>query len=159
MLTCPMCKKTVTGPLKQCQRCGTDVTLLVDYVAHLEGGLTRAESLTREGKLGEAVWEYLKVLEVDPDNPKARRQVGQVATAVRQFDESAPGRLWLRRVRRQARFRDWMASWGDGRTNWGAVVGVAALVLAALACGFLLGYHAGQQSGNPVPAETQSASP
>jgi hypothetical protein len=35
------------------------------------------------------------VLEVDPDNALARRQVGQVATAVRQFDRTAPGRRWL----------------------------------------------------------------
>src|SRR5439155_115336 len=45
-------------------------------------------------ELGQAVWAYLEVLEVDPDNAAARRQVGQVATAVRQFDKTAPGRRW-----------------------------------------------------------------
>jgi hypothetical protein len=159
MLTCPMCKKPVAGALKHCQRCGTDVTLLVDYVAHLEDGLGRAEALTREGKLGEAVWAYLTVLEVDPDNPAARRQVGQVATAVRQFDEASPGRRWLRRLRRQARPHDWMASWHDGRMNWEAVMTVGLLVLAALACGFLLGYHVGHQRSSTEPAQTQTALP
>ena len=62
---------------------------LVDYTDHLQTGLERAESFTRAGKLGDAVWEYLQVLEVDPDNATARRQVGQVATAVRQFDNNA----------------------------------------------------------------------
>jgi hypothetical protein len=76
-----------------------DLDLLVDYVSHLQGGLERAENLTRAGELGQAVWAYLEVLEVDPDNVPARRQVGQVATAVRQFDLSAPGRRWLSRMR------------------------------------------------------------
>lgn len=72
---------------------------MVDYVSHLQGGLERAENLTRAGELGQAVWAYLEVLEVDPDNAAARRQVGQVATAVRQFDQTAPGRRWLDRMR------------------------------------------------------------
>ncbi len=40
------------------------------------------------------MWAYLEVLEVDPDNATARRQVSQVATAVRQFDFATPGRRW-----------------------------------------------------------------
>ena len=72
-----------------------DLDLLVDYVSHLEGGLERAHNLTRAGELGQAVWAYLEVLEVDPDNPTARHQISQVATAVRQFDRTAPGRRWL----------------------------------------------------------------
>src|SRR5438270_8554773 len=105
MLTCPMCKKAVEGLVSHCPRCATDLTLLVDYVAHRQEGLARAEALTRDGKLGDAVWAYLEVLEVDPENAAARRQVGQVVTAVRQFDRAAPGRRWLRRRRRQDQFR------------------------------------------------------
>ena len=51
------------------------------------------------GELGDAVWKYLEVLEVDPDNAVARRQVGRVATAVRQFDEKAPAAAGSRRSR------------------------------------------------------------
>jgi hypothetical protein len=76
-----------------------DLGLLLDYVGHLDEGLRRADNLTRAGELSQAVHAYLEVLEVDPDNPVARRQVGQVATAVRQFDNSAPGRRWLNRMR------------------------------------------------------------
>src|SRR5262245_43062514 len=99
MLTCPMCKNRLLGLEKECPRCRTDVSLLVDYVENLQDGLVRAEALTRKGELGEAVWAYLEVLEVDPDNAAARRQVGQVVTAVRQFDQTAPGRRWLGRIR------------------------------------------------------------
>src|SRR6516165_7093535 len=99
MLTCPMCKKTLRQLARQCPTCRSDLSLLVDYVEHLDGGLRQAEALTRAGELGEAVWAYLQVLEVDPDNPEARRQVGEVAAAVRQFDRAAPGRRWLKRLR------------------------------------------------------------
>jgi hypothetical protein len=68
---------------------------LVDYVSGLQDSLGRAEEFVRTGELGQAVWAYLEVLEVDPDNTAARRQVGQVATAVRQFDRTAPGRRWM----------------------------------------------------------------
>src|SRR5207249_8252111 len=112
MLTCPMCKKRLRGVERECPGCRTDVSLLVDYVDNLRDGLRRAEELTRRGELGEAVWEYLSVLEVDPDNAVARKQVSRVATAVRQFDQEAPGRRFLRRLQRETRFRRWMASWG-----------------------------------------------
>src|SRR5262249_41920797 len=82
MLTCPMCKKKLRGLEKECVNCKTDVSLLVDYVENLQEGLVRAEALTKAGELGEAVWAYLEVLEVDPDNTTAKRQVGQVVTAV-----------------------------------------------------------------------------
>ena len=75
MLTCPMCKKRLRGVERECPTCRTDISLLVDYVDNLRDGLTRAEELTRRGELGEAVWEYLSVLEVDPDNAQARKQV------------------------------------------------------------------------------------
>src|SRR5438445_5926440 len=114
MLTCPnpTCGKKLPALERECPRCRTDLSLLCDYVDHLGDGLARAEALTRAGELGEAVWAYLSVLEVDPDNATARRQVGQVVTAVRQFDEMTPGRRWLRKVRRQARFRAWLHSLG-----------------------------------------------
>jgi len=94
MLQCPQCTKPLRELARRCPTCQADLELLVDYVGHLQGGLERAENLTRAGELGEAVWAYLAVLEVDPDNPAARRQVGQVATAVRQFDHVTPGRRW-----------------------------------------------------------------
>src|SRR5580765_7542316 len=109
MLTCPQCKKRTEGLLRKCQTCQTDLSLLVDYVGHLHEGLERAEVMTRAGELGEAVWAYLEVLEVDPDNATARRQVGNVAAAVRQFDRAAPGRRWFNKIRRETRFRRWAA--------------------------------------------------
>ena len=113
MFTCPHCQKSMSGLERQCPRCRTDLTLLVDYSENLETGLERAERLIRSGELGEAVWEYLQVLEVDPDNPTARRQVGLVATAVRQFDRFAPGPRWMAKMRRSERlqllFRGWVA--------------------------------------------------
>jgi len=81
MLTCPMCKKSVQLTTRECPTCRTDLSLLVEYVDHLEEGLAKAEALTRAGELGQAVWAYLSVLEVDPDNAEAKRQVGQVAAA------------------------------------------------------------------------------
>ncbi len=111
MLTCPMCKQKLVQLDRECPRCRADLSLLVDYVGHLDVGLSRADRLTCAGHLGDAVWAYLEVLEVDPDQPTARSQVGQVAAAVRQFDRSAPGRRWLKRLQRQARFRHWLTSW------------------------------------------------
>ena len=98
MLNCPMCKKPLRGEEKECPNCKTDVSLLVAYVANLRQGLSQAEALTRSGDLGEAVWAYLAVLEVDPDNAAARRQVGKVVTAV-QFREA---RLYASLSREQA---------------------------------------------------------
>src|SRR5215471_5673212 len=117
MLTCPMCKKKLRGLEKECLNCRTDVSLLVHYVEDLREGLAQAEALTRAGELGEAVWAYLAVLEVDPDNATARRQVGQVATAVRQFDVEGLGRRWGNRVRRKAKRRQWFSG-GSGEGGW-----------------------------------------
>src|ERR1041384_1332340 len=114
MLTCPMCKKKLRGLEKECLNCRTDVSLLVHYVEDLRDGLAQAEALTRAGELGEAVWAYLSVLEVDPDNATARRQVGKVATAVRQFDRSAPGRRWLKSLQKQNRWQRWKARFSEG---------------------------------------------
>jgi hypothetical protein len=83
---------------RTCSFCQADLSLLVDYVDQLEDALARAEEWTRAGALAKAVWAYLEVLEVDPDNVRARTQVGQVATAVRVFDQVSPGRRWRDRL-------------------------------------------------------------
>ena len=153
MLTCPMCKKVLPGLERRCRTCQTDVSLLVDYVQGLDDGLARAEALTRQGELAEAVWAYLEVLEVDPDNATARRQVGQVAAAVRTFDRLATGRRWRRRLEKQARFRRALAAWesGEGMPGWALAVLGAVLVCAALAVGYGFGYTRGAHQG---PADT-----
>jgi hypothetical protein len=156
MLTCPMCKKSVRLTSRECPTCRTDLSLLVEYVDHLEDGLARAEALTRAGQLGEAVWAYLAVLEVDPDNAEAKRQVGQVAAAVRQFDRIALGRRWLDKLRRRAHFRHWAESWGhsaQGPAGIALLVGVVLLV-AALSAGWVLGVRSAQ---GPPPAEPPPA--
>ena len=94
MPNCPQCTKPLREFTRRCPSCQADLDLLVDYVSHLQGGLERAENLVKAGELGQAIWAYLEVLEVDPDNPVARRQVGVVVTAVRQFDSVMPGRRW-----------------------------------------------------------------
>jgi hypothetical protein len=140
MLTCPMCKKKLRGLEKECVNCKTDVSLLVDYVENLQEGLVRAEALTKAGELGEAVWAYLEVLEVDPDNATARRRVGQVVTAVRQFDNAAPGRRWLKKLQRQTRFRRWAAGWDrEDWTTWLTWAFWFVAIVAAVFVGFLVG--------------------
>ncbi|MFL5340660.1 MAG: hypothetical protein ACJ8F7_10965 [Gemmataceae bacterium] len=88
MLTCPMCKKALAPATTPCPRCRADLTLLVDYMDHLDEQLQRAEEALKAGELGDAVWAYMNVLETDPDHATARRQVSKVVTAVRQFDEA-----------------------------------------------------------------------
>lgn len=153
MLTCPMCKKRLRGLERECGNCRTDVSLLVDYVENLQEGLVRADALTRAGELGEATWAYLEVLEVDPDNAAARRQVGQVATAVRQFDMAAPGRRWLKKLRRRTRFRRWLAqhsSEGD-LAEWLNYLLWFLVVLGALIVGYLLGQKSAPSPSSPEP--------
>lgn len=94
MPNCPQCSKPLREFTRRCPSCQADLDLLVDYVSHLQGGLQRAENLVKAGELGQAIWAYLEVLEVDPDNPTARKQIAQVVTAVRQFDGLIPGRRW-----------------------------------------------------------------
>jgi hypothetical protein len=156
-----MCKKSLQFPSRQCPTCRTDLALLVDYSDHLQTGLERAEQCTRAGQLGEAVWEYLQVLEVDPENPTARRQVGQVVTAVRQFDRTAPGRVWIGRMRRRDRFRHWLSSTirdGDSR-RWLTILLVLLLVLASAAGGFWGGYVVGQNSEATETTSRSGANP
>jgi len=115
-----------------------DLDLLVDYVDQMQGGLVRADNFTRSGELGAAVWAYLEVLEVDPDNSEARRQVGQVATAVRQFDRTAPGRRWVSRLRERDGYPDGdapLAGWVKG-----------ALVVLLVVAAFALGHWWGSQA-------------
>jgi len=119
MPSCPQCNKPLAEVTRQCPTCRADLDLLVEYVSGLAGSLYRAEQLTRGGELGPAMWAYLEVLEVDPDNPEAKRQVGQVATAVRQFDRTAPGRRWaqgLRQRRTATRLRSSLAE--DALLSW-----------------------------------------
>jgi len=138
--------------MRECPGCRTDLSLLVDYAGALQEGLARAELLTRSGELGEAVWSYLEVLEIDPDSPVARRQVGQVVAAVRQFDEHAPGRRWGKQVRRQA------LGWGD--IDWLGVAICLVLGLAALLIGFWLGHRSAVAvSSDPVSSITDSPRP
>src|SRR4051812_28231146 len=95
MPRCPQCNKPFDDLPRKCPACMADLDLLIEYVSGLQGGLQQAERLTRTGQLGPAVWAYLSVLEVEPDNPEARKQVGQVAAAVRQFDRTSPMRRWI----------------------------------------------------------------
>jgi hypothetical protein len=154
MLTCPMCKKKLRGLEKECLNCRTDVSLLVHYVEDLREGLARAEALTRGGELGEAVWAYLAVLEVDPDNAAARRQVGKVATAVRQFDQTAPGRRWMKKLHKQTRFRRWMAHWNaEGEATNGLLNALLwfLFIFGALMIGYLIGVKSVPSPGAAPP--------
>jgi hypothetical protein len=120
-----------------------DLDLLVDYVSHLEGGLVRADNLTRAGELGQAVWAYMEVLEVDPDNPTARHQVNQVASAVRQFDRTAPGRRWLLGMRN--------GLFGDPETSWILFLVRLVLIGVLLFFAFSLGYSVGSRKDTDDP--------
>jgi hypothetical protein len=136
MLTCPnpSCRKPLPALTRTCSYCRADLSLLVDYVGQLEGAVGRAQELTRDGRLADAVWAYLEVLEVDPDNTPARQQVSQVAAAVRHFDRAA----------RSRRLTDRALDSGPGHwlSGWLLLIGV--LVLVALA--FLVGYQWGIDS-------------
>jgi hypothetical protein len=125
-------------------------------VENLQVGLGRAEALTKAGELGEAVWAYLEVLEVDPDNRKAREQVGQVVTAVRQFDNAAPSRRWLKKMQRNARFHHWKANFlGEDWTAWLTWGFWFVAIVAAVVLGFVVG-----QSMRPVtPPGPQDTTP
>src|SRR5947209_5435949 len=154
MLTCPMCKRKLRGLEKECGNCKTDVSLLVDYVENLQDGLVRAEALVKAGELGEAVWAYLEVLEVDPDNTTARRKVGQVVTAVRQFDNAAPGRRWLKKLQRQTRFRRWASGWDrDDWTTWLTWVFWFVAIVSAVFVGFLVGQNVRAAAPGAPPAK------
>jgi hypothetical protein len=145
MPTCPQCQKPLAQLSRRCPSCKADLDLLLEYVNGLETNLARAEQLTRAGELGMAFWAYLEVLETDPDNAAARRQVGQVVTAVRQFDRFAPGRRWLYEVRGEKVPGEGM----DGLARWLRTAFVVVLVLAAFALGY--GWASQSTSGDPAP--------
>jgi hypothetical protein len=146
MIKCPMCRDLLPDSVRQCRKCQTDLTLLADYVTHLRTGLAQAESCTRAGELGDAVWAYLAVLEVDPDNGTARRQVGKVVTAVRQFDQTAPGRRWMRALHKEGRYRRWLASWQEeGSTSIWSWLMLFLLLVGALLGAYSWGVHIGKQ--------------
>ena len=161
MLTCPnpTCKKQLTAPERECPRCRTDLSLLVDYSEQLDDGLARADAFCRLGELGDAVWAYLEVLDLDPENPEANRQVGQVTKAVRQFDQ-ASRQTWrqLNRQQRRASLHQWAFAWDSEPrvAGWRFTVVVAAVVaLGALGIGMAFGYYLGsRQAAAPAgPAE------
>src|SRR4051812_26969279 len=157
MLKCPMCRELLPDDMRKCRKCQTDLSLLSDYVSHLREGLAQAENQTREGELGEAVWAYLAVLEVDPDNATAKRQVGKVATAVRQFDDTAPGRRWARAIRKQGRLRRWLSHWQDGEGGlWGWVV-LFLLYFGSVCLAYYWGLLTGREAREEAPAARVSS--
>jgi hypothetical protein len=156
MFTCPMCKKRIDGLDKECPKCRTDLSLLVDYMARIHDGLTRADALTRQGELGAAIWAYLEVLEVDPDCLEAQRQIGPVAAAVRQFDRAAVGRRWLERLRRQRRWRTRVEDFRD--RGWFSLSLWLLLVVIALGFGYVLGRQAHSDATTSSPS-SESAGP
>lgn len=157
MIECPMCRHHNADDARKCRRCQADLGLLVEYVSDLRVGLSKADKMTRDGELGEAVWAYLAVLEVDPDNATARRQVGKVATAVRQFDQTAPGRRWARAIRKRGRLRRWVSQWQDGEGGvWGWVV-LFLLYFGSVCLAYYWGALSGREGRDEAPAASVSA--
>jgi hypothetical protein len=137
MPKCPQCNKVLTTLPRKCPTCMADLDLLVDFVNNLQDGLERAKDYSRDGELGKAVWSYLAILEVDPDNPEARRQVSQVATAVRQFDQTAPKRRWLK-------FEGWKRLfdfYDNPALAWVWAVLIAGLIAGMFVVGYVLGTY------------------
>ena len=148
MPRCPQCNKNLVEITPRCPTCQADLSLLVDYVSNLQGGLERAENLTRAGELGQAVWAYLEVLEVDPDNPAARKQVGQVATAVRQFDLTIPGRRWAQGLGPLS---------DEGRLpGWIRNVLILVILVLVFCLGFFLGGNSIEDNGPPKPSPSDN---
>ncbi len=135
-MQCPQCQTILSAPARRCPKCQADLDLLADLADRLRIGLDKADSHLRDGNLHGAMWSYLHVLETDPDNPLARRQVAQVVTAVRQFDLSTPERRKAAglppEVTKGALWR---------RTILGVVVG-ALLFTGTFSMGFLAGMRA-----------------
>jgi hypothetical protein len=143
MAQCPQCQKSLGELTRRCPSCQADLDLLVDYVSYLRGGLERAQELTKAGELSQAVWAYLEVLEIDPDNAVAKKQVAKVATAVRQFDLAAVERQWLSRNGSQNKSNKPLA-------NRLVYLCLAALVLAAFTIGYVLGSAANYPEADPT---------
>jgi hypothetical protein len=148
MPQCPQCSKPLASLARQCPSCRADLDLLVDYVNGLQSSLYQAKQLTLEGKLGAAMWAYLEVLEVDPDNAEAREQVGQIATAVRQFDRTLPGRRWSQGLT------------GSGDANgpgaWVKALTIGLVVVFAFSLGFMVARSIGMEGpATPVVEPTK----
>lgn len=150
MPACPQCNKPLRELVRKCPTCQADLDLLVDYVSHLAGGLQRADNLARAGELGEAVWAYLEVLETDPDNATARKQVGRVVTAVRKFDLSTPAR----RVALGMPPREATGIWKH-LPAYDSMLAGAVLVLIGVVVGLLIGIALprGEPVDSGLPAE------
>lgn len=151
MIKCPMCTALCEETAKECRKCKADLKLLTEYVLDLKDGLSKADALTRNGDLGEAVWAYLTVLEVDPDNATARRQVGKVVTAVRQFDRTAPARRWLNDMRQESFWQRLFGGGDDPEGNGGWAWAFLMLALLFLSVG--VAYYYGVQVGKATPPE------
>ena len=145
MPSCPQCNKPLAALARWCPSCRADLDLLVEYVNGLQTGLDQAEKLTRAGELGQAVWAYLSVLDIDPDNAAARRQVGDVVMAVRYFDRIAPTRRGLSRI--------WHGQGSDGPgpriAGWLWIVLVGLLMVVAFGLGY--GMASSSAEGQPQP--------
>jgi len=149
MLTCPLCKKKLPEARRECPTCKADLALLADYHVDMDDSCARAHARTKAGELGEAIWAYLEVLEVDPDHPEARQQVGRVVRAVRQFDQTA-FRRWRARMRRQARFRQFPGE-PAGPVAWVKIVVAFLLLAVAVFVGYQWGAHVTRQESPPAP--------
>jgi len=135
MPNCPQCNKRLVELTRQCPSCRADLSLLVEYVNGLKDKLGRAEQLTRAGELGQAVWAYLEILEADPDNATARRQIGQVANAVRQFDRTKKDWAWTKRMLQRHR----TCGKGIFSVGWLLLIMLVVAVILAFGAGFICG--------------------
>jgi hypothetical protein len=154
MPACPQCNKTLRELVRRCPTCQADLDLLVDYVSHLSGGLQRAENLAKAGELGEAMWAYLEVLETDPDNGPARKQVGRVVAAVRKFDLSTPAR----RVALGLPPNEPRGFWKYLPSNE-KLLGGAVMLLLGLVLGLMIGYAMPRGETVPVTDEPKKDPP
>jgi len=145
MPSCPQCNKPLAELTRQCPTCRADLDLLVHYVNGLHGSLERAEQLTRAGELGQAMWAYLEVLEVDPDNPTARRQIGQITTVVRLFDRIVPGRRWANGLPPDGD--------GGGLARWVKVTAATLALFLAFTLGMVV---AGGMGNAELPSDPKS---
>ena len=146
MPACPQCNKPLRELVRRCPTCQADLDLLVDYVSHLSGGLERADNLAKAGEFGEAIWAYLEVLETDPDNGPARKQMGRVVTAVRKFDLSTPAR----RVAIGLPAHEPRGAWKWLPRNE-VVLGAAVMFLAGVIVGLVVGFVVPRPSGASAP--------
>jgi hypothetical protein len=76
---------------------------------------------------------------------------------VRQFDRTAPGRRWLKRLQKQTRFRRWLAGWNNDpdAAGWLGSFLWFLVVLGALLLGFMIGQSQRPPAGTPAPAPAQ----